>query len=136
MNDPREDNHTDTLQKRVEQYRRMLLIRQFEERLEQLFSDGLIQGTMHPATGQEAVAVGACSSLASNDLVTSTHRGHGHFIARGGEPRRIMAELFGKVTGYSRGRGGSQLMADYSLGFLAANGITVGSIPVATGDAM
>lgn len=117
-------------------YKAMLLIRRFEERVEELFSAGVIQGTTHPAIGQEAVAVGVSSVLQDGDYVTSTHRGHGHFLARGADPRRIMAELFGKVTGYSRGRGGSQLMADFDAGFLGANGITGGSIPVAAGAAL
>jgi len=117
-------------------YRTMLVIRLFEEKVEKLFSDGVIRGTTHPAIGQEAIAVGVCSVLEKNDYVTSTHRGHGHFIARGGDPNRMMAELFGKATGYSGGRGGSQLMADYALGFLGGNGITGGSIPVATGAAL
>lgn len=117
-------------------YRTMLVMRLFEEKVEKLFSDGVIRGTTHPATGQEAVAVGVCSVLKKGDYITSNHRGHGHFIARGGDPRRIMAEIFGKVTGYSRGRGGSQFMADYRLGFLGGNGITGGSIPIATGTAL
>ena len=117
-------------------YRTMLVIRRFEEKVEDLFTRGLITGTAHPCTGQEAVAVGACSALGRKDYVTSNHRGHGHFIARGGDPGRMMAELFGKATGYSGGRGGSQLMADYSLGFLGGNGITGGSIPIATGVAL
>lgn len=114
----------------------MLVIRRFEERVEELFSKGLIAGTAHPAIGQEAVAVGVCDTLRKGDYVTSTHRGHGHFLACGGDPGRMMAELFGKETGYSRGRGGSQVMADFSLGFLGANGITGGSIALATGAAL
>jgi len=114
-------------------YRRMLLIRCFEEAVEKLFRKGLVKGTAHPAIGQEATAVGAALALRKGDYVTSTHRGHGHFIALGADPRRMMAELFGKETGYSRGRGGSQLMADYRLGFLGSNGITGGGIPFATG---
>lgn len=117
-------------------YRTMLVMRLFEEKVELLFSDGVIRGTTHPATGQEAVAVGVCSVLRKGDYITSTHRGHGHFIARGGDPRLIMAEIFGKKTGYSRGRGGSQFMADYKLGFLGGNGITGGSLPIATGAAL
>ncbi len=117
-------------------YRTLLVIRFFEEKVEKLFTDGVIRGTTHPAIGQEVVAVGVCSVLRKGDYVTSTHRGHAHFIARGGDPMRIMAELFGKETGYSRGRGGSQLMADYAMGFLGGNGITGGSIPVATGAAL
>ncbi len=120
----------------LSQYRTMLIIRRFEQYGEQLFTEGRIRGTMHPCTGQEAVAVGSCSALAQDDYVTSTHRGHGHFIAKGGDPRRMMAELFGKATGYSGGRGGSQLMADYDIGFLGANGITGGSLPTAVGAAL
>ena len=114
-------------------YRTMLVIRHFETRVEDLFTRGVIRGTTHPSTGQEAVAMGACAALGKKDYITSTHRGHGHFIARGADPRRIMAELYGKATGYSRGRGGSQLMADFSLGFLGADGITGGGISLATG---
>jgi pyruvate dehydrogenase E1 component alpha subunit len=125
-----------TTQHMLNWYRTMMVMRLFEEKVERLFSDGVIRGTTHPATGQEAVAVGVCSVLRKGDYLTSTHRGHGHFIARGGDPRRIMAEIFGKETGYSRGRGGSQFMADYKLGFLGGNGITGGSIPVATGAAL
>lgn len=120
----------------IEAYRLMLTIRCFEEKVEDLFSRGLIGGTTHPASGQEAVAVGACLALDKHDYVTSTHRGHGHMIARGGDPRRIMAELYGKEAGYSRGRGGSQLMMDLTLGFLGSNGITGGGIPTATGAAL
>jgi len=117
-------------------YQLMLTIRYFEERVERLFARGVITGTAHAAAGQEATAVGVCRALRKKDYVTSTHRGHGHFIARGGDPALMMAELFGKATGYSRGRGGSQLMADFGLGFLGANGITGGSIPTATGVAL
>ena len=123
-------------QRMLEYYRKMLVIRYFEEKVEHLFTRGLVTGTAHPCTGQEAVAVGACSAVTRKDYITSNHRGHGHFIAAGGDPARMMAELFGRTTGYSRGRGGSQLMADFSLGFLGGNGITGGSIPVATGVAL
>lgn len=124
------------MKKRLQQYRDMLLIRCFEERVEWLFARGKVKGTVHPAIGQEAIAVGVDAALQRRDYVTSTHRGHGHFLARGGDPRRIMAELFGKRTGYSGGRGGSQLMADIRVGFLGANGITGGSLPLATGVAL
>ena len=117
-------------------YRDMLTIRLFELELEKLFSKGLIQGTTHCSTGQEAVAVGIARVLKKTDYVTSTHRGHGHFLACGGDPRKMMAEIFGKSTGYSKGRGGSQFMADFKLGYMGANGITGGSIPVATGAAL
>ncbi|HIE50788.1 MAG TPA: thiamine pyrophosphate-dependent dehydrogenase E1 component subunit alpha [Armatimonadetes bacterium] len=114
----------------------MLLIRRFEERVLELFGEGLIKGTAHPCVGQEAVAVGACAALRPGDYVTSTHRGHGHLLAKGGDPRRLMAELFGKATGYSRGRGGSQHVAAFDLGFLGSNGITGGGLPIATGAAL
>ncbi len=120
----------------VESYRLMWIIRRFEETIEELFTTGVIKGTTHPCSGQEAVAVGACNVLADNDYITSNHRGHGHFLARGADPKRVMAELYGKASGYSRGRGGSQFMADFNLGFVGGNGITGGSIPVATGVAL
>lgn len=117
-------------------YHTMLVIRFFEQKVEELFAKGLIRGTSHTAIGQEAVAVGVASAIKNGDYVTSTHRGHGHFIACGGDPRYIMAELYGKSTGYSSGRGGSQMMANFAIGFIGANGITGGSIPVATGIAL
>ena len=113
--------------------RMMLLIRRFEERLDDLFASGVIKGTSHLYAGQEAIAVGVCSVLSSRDYITSTHRGHGHFLAKGGSAPALMAELFGKVTGPSKGRGGSQHVADYSVGFLGSNGITAGGLPIATG---
>jgi len=114
----------------------MVLIRAFEERIFDLFGQGCIRGTSHMCVGQEAVAVGACAGLRADDQVTSNHRGHGHFLAKGGDPKRIMAELFGKATGYAAGRGGSQHMACYDIGFLGSNGITGGGIPIATGAAL
>lgn len=117
-------------------FERMLVIRRFEERVEALFTEGVVTGTTHPAVGQEATAVGVAAALESGDWMTSNHRGHAHFLARGGDPNRMMAELFGRETGYSRGLGGSQLMADYDLGFLGGNGITAGSIPIAVGAAL
>lgn len=117
-------------------YRRMWLIRRFEERVMELFGQGLITGTAHACVGQEACAVGACAALRPEDYITSTHRGHGHLLAKGGDPKRLMAELFGKATGYCQGRGGSQHVADFSIGFLGANGITGGGLPIATGAAL
>ena len=117
-------------------YRRMLLIREFENRLDRFFVEGRIHGTTHPCTGQEATAVGACAGLRPDDCVVSNHRGHGHFIAKGGQPNLLMAELFGKATGVSRWRGGSQHIADFSIGFLGSNGITGGGLPIATGAAL
>ncbi|NCO42576.1 MAG: hypothetical protein COZ06_07010 [Armatimonadetes bacterium CG_4_10_14_3_um_filter_66_18] len=125
-----------TTQQLVDCYRSMLLIREFEDRVDALFSQGVIRGTSHLYAGQEAIAVGTCAALRPADLISSTHRGHGHFLAKGGDPKLIMAELFGKVTGYAGGRGGSQHVACFELGFLGSNGITGGLIPVATGAAL
>ncbi|HCE43429.1 MAG TPA: hypothetical protein DET40_07760 [Lentisphaeria bacterium] len=122
--------------KLIDDYTTMLLIRCFEETVDELFTTGVVAGTVHTCVGQEAVAVGVASALQKTDVVTSNHRGHGHFIAKGGDIRRMMAEMFGKVDGYSGGRGGSQLMADYSLGFMGGNGIVGGSIPLAAGMAL
>ncbi len=117
-------------------YEMMLTIRFFEEAIEKLFREGRIMGTAHTCIGQEAVAVGIAEALDPQDAMTTTHRGHGHFLARGADPGRAMAELFGRETGFSRGRGGSQMMMDPSIGFYGANGITGGSIPFATGLAL
>jgi pyruvate dehydrogenase E1 component alpha subunit len=117
-------------------YTRMLTIRLFEEAVERLFHEGRIGGTAHTCIGQEAVAVGVAAALQPQDAVTSNHRGHGHFLALGADPGRLMAELFGRATGYSRGRGGSQMMMDVNLGFYGGNGITGGSIPFAAGLAL
>jgi len=117
-------------------YSLMLTIRFFEEAIERLFLEGRIMGTAHTCIGQEAVAVGVAAALEPRDAMTTTHRGHGHFLARGADAGRAMAELFGRETGYSRGRGGSQMMMDPAIGFYGANGITGGSIPFATGVAL
>ncbi len=116
--------------------RQMLLIRRFEEKLDELFSTGVIKGTSHLYAGQEAVACGVCAALLPSDLMTSTHRGHGHFLAKGGSANALMAEIWGKSGGPSKGRGGSQHVADYSIGFLGSNGITSGGLPIATGAAL
>ncbi|MFO7947813.1 MAG: thiamine pyrophosphate-dependent dehydrogenase E1 component subunit alpha [Armatimonadota bacterium] len=120
----------------IEHYGRMVLIRRFEQHLSDLFATGAIAGTSHFCIGQEACAVGATAALDDEDMVASNHRGHGHFLAKGGDPRRMMAELMGKEAGYSGGRGGSQHMANFDIGFLGSNGITAGMIPVATGAAL
>lgn len=125
-----------TPQELLAHLRMMLLIRRFEERLDELFVSGVIKGTSHLYAGQEAVAVGICAELSTHDLITSTHRGHGHFLAKGGSAKELMAELFGKATGPSKGRGGSQHVADYRVGFLGSNGITAGGLPIATGAAL
>ncbi len=120
----------------IEAYRRMLLIRYFEEAIERLFLEGRVMGTAHTCIGQEVVSVGVASALQPQDAMTTTHRGHGHFLARGADPAQTMAELFGKSIGYSKGRGGSQMMMDPAIGFYGSNGITGGSIPFATGIAL
>jgi len=117
-------------------YRLMWRIRKFEERLDQIFAQGLLDGTSHLAAGQEACAVGATAALRPGDQVVSNHRGHGHLIALGGDIRRMMAELMGRSTGYCGGRGGSQHMCALEIGFLGTNGITGGGIPIATGAAL
>jgi acetoin:2,6-dichlorophenolindophenol oxidoreductase subunit alpha len=120
----------------VTMYRRMRLIRRFEERVLQLRIDGAIEGVVHPYIGQEAVAVGVCSQLEKTDAITSTHRGHGHCIAKGADPRRMMAELFGRRDGYCGGKGGSMHIADFDIGMLGANGIVGAGMPIAAGAAL
>jgi len=117
-------------------YRSLVLIREFENALDQLFASGIMRGTAHFCVGQEATAVGLSAALKKGDYVISYHRGHGHFLAQGGDPKRIMAELFGKEAGYSFGRGGSQHVSSFEDGFLGSNGITGGGMPVGTGAAL
>jgi TPP-dependent pyruvate/acetoin dehydrogenase alpha subunit len=116
-------------------YHRMWLIRYFDENAKLLYQQDKIRGTTHAYIGEEAVAVGACAALNHDDYITSTHRGHGHCLAKGGDPRLMMAELLGKATGYCRGKGGSMHIADLDLGILGANGIVGGGIGIATGAA-
>src|SRR2546428_12542899 len=120
----------------VEMLRAMILIREFDELAIRLRVAGKIYGAVHPYVGQEAVAVGVCSALTTRDRVTSTHRGHGHCIAKGADIRRMMAELFGRVDGYCKGRGGSMHIADFAVGMLGANGIVGGGLPIACGAAL
>ncbi|MGH3473117.1 MAG: thiamine pyrophosphate-dependent dehydrogenase E1 component subunit alpha [Nocardioidaceae bacterium] len=117
-------------------FERMVLIRRFEERAAQLRAAGIVPGFLHPSIGQEAVAVGVCAALGPDDVITSTHRGHGHMLARGADPGRMFAELFARSDGYNRGKGGSLHMIDRGLGFLGANGIVGAGIPLATGAAL
>ncbi|MBN9245754.1 MAG: thiamine pyrophosphate-dependent dehydrogenase E1 component subunit alpha [Mesorhizobium sp.] len=116
--------------------RRMYLIRRFEEGAEDAYMRGLIHGTMHLSIGQEASAVGICMPLTDADQITSTHRGHGHCIAKGADVKKMFAEFFGKTTGYCKGRGGSMHIADVAKGNLGANGIVAGGIPIAVGAAL
>jgi len=120
----------------VEMLRRMALIRAFDSGLPALYTQGLVRGSSHASIGQEAVAIGACFALKNTDYVTSTHRGHGHTIAKGGDVKRMMAELLGRAAGYCRGKGGSMHIADFSIGMLGANGIVGGGIGIATGAAL
>jgi len=123
------------LEQAVSFLRTMLTIRKFEERVIRLVNDNEIAGVTHEYIGQEAVAVGICSALVKEDVITSTHRGHGHIIAKGGEIQRMMAELFAKRTGYNKGRGGSMHIADVSLSIYGANGIVAAGAPIAMGAA-
>jgi pyruvate dehydrogenase E1 component alpha subunit len=114
-------------------YERMRLIRQFEERLHEDFAAGKIPGFVHLYAGEEAVAVGACANLRTDDFITSTHRGHGHCIAKGVSVREMMAEIYGKADGACKGKGGSMHIADVDKGMLGANGIVGGGPPLACG---
>ncbi|MET7396065.1 thiamine pyrophosphate-dependent dehydrogenase E1 component subunit alpha [Dactylosporangium sp. NPDC005572] len=116
-------------------YRTVRLIRRFEERAVELVRDGTILGGIHPYLGQEAIAAGTCAALRPDDVITSTHRGHGHVLAKGADPARTMAELTGRATGLNRGRGGSMHAADVSLGILGANAIVGAALPIAAGAA-
>jgi pyruvate dehydrogenase E1 component alpha subunit len=115
---------------------KMHLIRKFEETAEASYMRGLIHGTMHLSIGQEASAVGSTLPLRRDDYILSTHRGHGHCIAKGADPARMFAEFFGKENGYCRGRGGSMHIADVEGGNLGANGIVAGGLPIAVGVGM
>ena len=116
-------------------YRTMVRIRKFEEELFRLFSTRPMPGSMHQYDGEEAVAAGVCAHLSVEDYVSSTHRGHGHCIAKGAELNAVMAEMFAKATGCCRGLGGSMHIADFRVGMLGANGIVAGGIPHAVGAA-
>jgi len=122
--------------KMVDLYTVMSRIRAFESRVSELFADGKIPGFVHLYVGEEAVAAGVCANLTSADKITSTHRGHGHLISKGGDVKLMMAELFGKQTGYCKGKGGSMHIADADLGILGANGIVGAGPPLAAGAAL
>jgi pyruvate dehydrogenase E1 component alpha subunit len=122
-----------TKDKLVEMYKRMLEIRFFEEKVFDLYAQNLVPGTIHLYLGEEAVAVGVCSILRKDDYITSTHRGHGHCIAKGAELKRTMAEILGKKTGYCKGKGGSMHIADFSIGMLGATAVVGAGLPIAVG---
>ena len=120
----------------IEMLRTMTRIRQFETRVQEFFAAGKIPGFVHLYIGEEAVATGACGTLGATDYITSTHRGHGHLIAKGGDLKLMMAEIFGRRTGYCKGKGGSMHIAAVELGILGANGIVGGGGPIANGAAL
>ena len=122
-----------TTEKQLEMLRSMQTIRRFEERASDDYQAGAIYGVVHCYIGEEAVAVGVCSALDRDDQIISTHRGHGHCLAKGADLNRMMAELYGRQTGYCKGKGGSMHIADFSIGMLGANGIVAGGIPIVTG---
>lgn len=117
-------------------YERMLLIRRAEERLVQAFKEGALPGNVHLYIGEEAIAVGVCAHLNERDWITSTHRGHGHFLAKGGDPAALFAEIYGRASGPCKGFGGTMHVADFSKGILGANGIVGAGIPIAAGAAL
>jgi pyruvate dehydrogenase E1 component alpha subunit len=117
----------------IEIYRKMLEIRLFEEKVFELYGQNLVPGTIHLYTGEEAVAAGVCVNLRKDDYVVSTHRGHGHCIAKGASLDRTMAEIMGKGAGYCKGKGGSMHIADFSVGMLGATAVVGAGIPIATG---
>lgn len=119
--------------KLIEMYTCMLQIRYFEEKVFELYGQNLVPGTIHLYAGEEAVAVGVCSNLRRDDYIISTHRGHGHCIAKGADLGKTMAEILGKKTGYCKGKGGSMHIADFSIGMLGATAVVGAGIPIASG---
>jgi len=125
----------DNLRRLTDLYSTMARIRAFEETALAAHKAGEIPGPLHVSIGQEGVAAGICMNLRTEDRITSNHRGHGHALAKGADPKRMMAELFGRANGYCRGKGGSMHIADFSVGMLGANGVVAGGIPIAVGAA-
>jgi len=123
-------------EKLVHLYQVMLTIRRFEERVIIDYQSGDIPGIVHSYIGQEAVATGVCTNLRKDDRIISNHRGHGHCIAKGADLNRMMAEIYGRKTGYCKGKGGSMHIADFGIGMLGANGIVAGGLPIAGGAAL
>ncbi len=119
----------------IKLFRTMLTIRRFEERVSKEYAAGNVLGYVHLYIGQEAIATGVCNNLRIDDRIVSSHRGHGHSIAKGADIKRMMAEIFGKKTGYCKGKGGSMHIADFSIGMLGANGIVGAGLPIAVGAA-
>ena len=117
----------------VSLYREMVTVRQFETLAGELFAASKVPGFIHLSIGQEASSVGVCSCLRSDDYLTTTHRGHGHMIVKGADLKKMVAELYGKKTGYCKGKGGSMHIADFSIGILGANGVVAGGLPIIAG---
>jgi acetoin:2,6-dichlorophenolindophenol oxidoreductase subunit alpha len=134
--DPSKTNTGTAAEQWIRMYRRMVMIRLFEEQVNELYTRALMPGLAHLYIGEEAVAVGICEGLLPTDYITSTHRGHGHCLAKGASPDRMFAELLGKEAGYCRGKGGSMHIADPATGNLGANAIVGGSAGIATGAAL
>lgn len=134
--DKSKTNAGTNVEKWIRMYRRMVMIRLFEEQVNELYTRALMPGLAHLYVGEEAVAVGICEALRPTDYITSTHRGHGHCLAKGASPDRMFAELLGKEAGYCRGKGGSMHIADPATGNLGANAIVGGSTGIATGAAL
>src|SRR5271166_1203618 len=133
---PEADRDTTEKDKWLRAYRQMVSIRLFEEQVNEVYTRALMPGLAHLYIGEEAIAVGVCEALRHDDYVTSTHRGHGHCLAKGATPDRMFAELLGKEAGYCRGKGGSMHIADPATGNLGANAIVAGSVGIATGAAL
>jgi len=135
MNEPIQEGPPQDLDKAqlLAIYRRMRLIRRFEDTAQKYFEAGEIAGFLHLSQGQEAVPVGTCTALRKDDYITSTHRGHGDVLAKGCEPKYMFAELYGRTTGYCKGKGGSMHIADFSQGIIGANGIVSGGLPISVG---
>ncbi len=125
-----------TKEKLIELYEKMVLIRSFEMKAEEKFYNNEIPGFIHLYIGEEAIATGIIDHLRKDDLITSTHRGHGHMLAKGADPKLMMAELYGKRTGYCKGKGGSMHIMNFDLGVLGANGEVAGGLPIAAGAGM
>jgi TPP-dependent pyruvate/acetoin dehydrogenase alpha subunit len=134
--DKSEANSAIGVEKWIRMYRQMVSIRLFEEQVNELYTRALMPGLAHLYIGEEAVAVGICETLRADDYITSTHRGHGHCLAKGASPDRMFAELLGKEAGYCKGKGGSMHIADPATGNLGANAIVAGSVGIATGAAL
>jgi acetoin:2,6-dichlorophenolindophenol oxidoreductase subunit alpha len=117
----------------IQLYRKMVTVRKFETMAGDFFAAGKIPGFIHLSIGQEASSVGVCSALRPDDYIATTHRGHGHVIAKGANLPKMVAELMGRRTGYCKGKGGSMHIADFSLGILGANGVVAGGFPIITG---